>query len=59
MLSLFLRVPSSPPLESPLLKVSVDQFSENLYIPVNDPSGDGFDISLFLWKKAEVRNKLS
>jgi hypothetical protein len=31
-----------------LRKVSVDQFSQNMYIPINNPQGGGVDISSFL-----------
>jgi hypothetical protein len=32
--------------------VSVDQFSQNIYIPINSSKGGGVDISLFSRKKA-------
>jgi hypothetical protein len=33
--------------ESFFLKVSVDQFLQNRYIPINNPKGGGVDISSF------------
>jgi hypothetical protein len=49
-----------------LMKVSVDQFSQNRYIPIsnrqspiNNPEGGGVDISSFHRKKLGVRKNLS
>jgi len=36
------------------LKVSVDQPSQNLYIPIRNPQGGGADISSFSWEKSLV-----
>jgi hypothetical protein len=38
--------------DSLFLKVSVDQFSQNLYIPIGNPQGGGADISSFSWEKS-------
>jgi hypothetical protein len=34
------------------MKVSVDQFSQNMYIPINNPKGGGEDISSLSGKNA-------
>ncbi len=34
------------------LKVSIDQLSQNLYIPIRNQQGGGPDISSFSWEKA-------
>jgi len=41
------------------LKVSVDQFLQNLYIPIKNQRGDGGDISSFSEKKARGQKKTS
>jgi hypothetical protein len=45
--------------ESLLLKVSIDQFSQNRYIPITNPQGGGADVYSFSGKKPGVRGKLS
>jgi hypothetical protein len=45
--------------DSFFLKVSVDPFSQNRYIPIRNLQGGGADISSFSGKKPGVRNKLS
>jgi hypothetical protein len=45
--------------DSFFLKVSVDQFPQNLYIPIRDPQDGGADISSFQAKKTEIRGKFS
>jgi len=39
-------------LHSLFLKVLVDQFSQNMYIPIKNPQGGGADISSFSGKIA-------
>jgi hypothetical protein len=41
------------------LKVSVDQFSQNRYIPIRNPQGGGVDTSSFSGKKPGLRRILS
>jgi hypothetical protein len=38
------------------MKVSVDQFSQNGYVPIRNPQGGGADISSFLGKKLGNKN---
>jgi len=45
--------------DSFFLKVSVDQLSQNLYIPIRNPQGGGEDFSSFSGKKPGVRRKPS
>jgi len=45
--------------DSFFLKVSVDQFSQNMYIPINNPQGGGAGISYFSGEQIlGVRRKL-
>jgi hypothetical protein len=37
--------------DSFFLKVSVDQLSQNLYVPIKNQQGGGVDISSFSWKE--------